>query len=200
MITIHQPPRPAAAQPAKPLDLFVCPFVVAVDTREQAPWPFGNLVIGGKQWIVKREVKTLSTGDYSIVGCEDRICIERKSPEDFTSTISTGNARFRAEHERMQAIIKDGAGVGHFCCTIVEGCMAAICDELDSPTSGRRITSDVVIGWTASWPRRYQVPIFFAGDRRRAELLAFRILWKWWDDVGRLIDMEGNTLNGEVAS
>lgn len=189
MITV-QPPPPAAPPAITPADIYICPFVVAVDTREQAPWPFQGIVIGGKQWVVKRQVQTLKTGDYSIVGMEDRIVIERKSPEDFTSTISVGNARFRAEHERMQEIVRNGEGIGHFACVIVEGCMAAICEELDSPTSGRQIGSDVVIGWTAAWPRRYGVPVFFAGDRRRAELLAFRILFKWWDEVGRLLDME----------
>ena len=186
MIVVHQPAPPASARtkPDPPQDLHVCPFTLAVDTREQAPWTFTDIAIGGKRWLVKRQVQTLATGDYSIVGCEDRIVIERKSPADFTATISAGNARFRAEFERMQEILHYGEGLGHFCCVIVEGCMATICDDLDDTTSGRRITSDVVIGWCASWPRRYGVPVFFAGDRRHAELLAFRLLWKWWDEVG----------------
>lgn len=189
MITIHQPlpARPAASPAITPPDLYVCPFTAAVDTREQAPWTFQGITVGGRQWIVKRQTQTLQTGDYSIVGCEDRICIERKSPEDLLGTITAGNARFRAEHERMQAMVKaDGEGLGHFACVIVEGCLAAICDELDSPTSGRRVTAETVLGITAAWPQRYGVHWFFAGDRRRAELLAFKVLWKFWDEVGKL--------------
>jgi len=44
------------------------------------------------------------TGDYSIVGQEHRIAIERKSVEDFLGSITAGNARFRREHERMACL------------------------------------------------------------------------------------------------
>jgi ERCC4-type nuclease len=198
MITVFATPQPSHKQPARKDDLpiHVCPFTLAIDTREQAPWPFQGITINGREWIVKREIKTLHTGDYSIVNCEERIVIERKSPEDFVGTISSGNARFRSEHERMQEIVQ--AAPGNYCCVIVEGSMSAICDELDDPTNGRRVGSDVVIGWCASWPRRYGVPVLFAGDRRRAELLAFRLLVKWWDEVGKL-SME-RTTNGQDAT
>ena len=73
---------------------------------------------------------------------------------------------------------------GGFACVIIEGCLAAICDDLDSPTSERRLSSGVVLGITATWPRRYGVPWFFAGDRRMAELLGWRILYKWYQGKG----------------
>lgn len=196
MITVSpQPLAPTTPRDDRSLDLFVCPFTVAVDTREQAPWPFRGITLGGREWLVPRKVQTLQTGDYSIVGLEDRIVIERKEAGDFTATISAGNARFRREHERMAEVIRAGG----FCCIIVEGCMSAICDELDDPLSGRKIGSDVVVGWVASWPRRYGVHLFFAGDRRRAEVLAFRVLYKWWDEVGKSTNKEGES-HGQVAS
>jgi ERCC4-type nuclease len=169
--------RPPATVPT---DLYVCPFTVAADTREQAPWGFQNITTGGKLWLVKRQVCTLQTGDYSIVGYESQVVIERKSAEDFLGSITAGNARFRREHERAAEIVKAGG----FACVVIEGCMAAICDELDSPNSERRMTSETVIGIVASWPRRYGVHWLFAGDRRRAELLAFRILVKWHQEHG----------------
>jgi ERCC4-type nuclease len=163
-----------------------------VDTREQAPWPFQGITIGGRQWVVRRQVETLKTADYSIVGFEDRIVIERKSPEDLLGTITAGNARFRAEHERMQAIVE----VGGFACVIVEGCLTAICNSLDDPCSGRRVSSETVLGITAAWPQRFGVHWFYAGDRRRAELLAFKVLYKWWSENAT----EGNKDGNQVTS
>lgn len=44
-------------------------FTIIVDTREQKPWTFENHAIANTK---------LDTGDYSIQGLEDILCIERK--------------------------------------------------------------------------------------------------------------------------
>jgi DNA excision repair protein ERCC-4 len=172
--------RAAVVQPSSiaNLELEVCPFVCAVDTREQSPWTFQGIVIERRQLIVKQDRRTLQTGDYSIVGHEGSLAIERKSATDLLGSITAGNARFRREHERMNSIVESGG----FACVIVEGDLSRICDELDDPNGGRQISSNTVLGVVATWPRRYRVPWFFAGDRRRAELLGFRILWKWYHE------------------
>ena len=166
------------ANTAPPDEIKVCPFKIAVDTREQMPWTFQGIVLEQKQIIVQRQTITLQTGDYSITNRTTEIIIERKSVSDFLSSITHGNARFKREHQRMEGYYCDGG----FACVIVEGDLAKICDELDDPSSERQIASSTVLGIAASWPRQYCVPWYFAGDRRRAELLAFRILWKWFGD------------------
>ena len=180
MVTCSPPAarQPRQQTPLADLEIQVCPFVTAIDTREQAPWAFQGVVIGKRHLVIPREVKTLKTGDYSIEGMESSVIIERKEVSDFLGSITAGNARFRREHERMAAIVHAGGSA----CVIVEGCLSAICDELDSPDSDRQIRSDTVIGITATWPMRYDVPWYFAWDRRRAELLGFRVMWKWWWD------------------
>jgi len=176
------PPQVAArrASTQQPTDLYVCDFVVAQDTREQAPWGFNGIVMGGKLVVVKRQVVTMQTGDYSIIEHESEIVIERKSPEDAIGSITAGNTRFRREHERMAGI----AAAGGFTCVIVEGCLSQMCNELDDPNSGRRVSSETLMGVAAAWPQRYGVHWVFAGDRRRAELLAFKMLWKWHAEHG----------------
>ena len=139
MVTCHPPiaNRDRAAH-ADPQDLFVCPFVVSQDSREQAPWAFQGIVVERRLWIIRRRVATLQTGDYSIAGCEDRLVIERKSAADLVGSVTAGNARFRREHERMQAIVTAGG----FACVIVEGSLSAICDELDQdsrPAGDQRV-------------------------------------------------------------
>ena len=172
---------PRATAPAKPLEIYVCPFTVLESNAEQAPWSFQSIVLGDQQWVIPRKRQHMKTADYSMeVGgqsFEDRILIERKA-DDFVSSITTERARFEREHERMKAVVDAGG----FACMISELSLSSICDALDDPYSDRKVSSDTVIGTVATWPRRYGVNWFFVGDRRRAELLAFRILWKFYQE------------------
>ena len=177
---IHLPgivPRAPTATPTA-LELYVCPFVVLESNAEQQPWSFQSIILGDYQWVIPRKRQHMKTADYSIEGLDDRILIERKG-DDFISSITTDRARFEREHERMAAIVQAGG----FACLISELSLSSICDSLDDPNSERKVTSDTVIGTVATWPRRYSVPWYFVGDRRRAELLAFRILWKFWKEM-----------------
>jgi ERCC4-type nuclease len=71
-------------------------FEVIVDTREQYPFHFSSSKISGTV------SKKLDTGDYSITGLEDILCIERKaSVVEFYNNIT--QKRFWAELERMKA-------------------------------------------------------------------------------------------------
>ena len=70
-------------------------FEVIVDTRERTGWDFSDYEL------VTGSVNTkLDTGDYSIVGLEDRICIERKkSVQELAQNVTQD--RFKREMERM---------------------------------------------------------------------------------------------------
>lgn len=174
----RQPQRPTATN-APPADVYVPPFTILYDTREQAPWTFANIVIEKRLWVAPRKLTTLNPGDYSIEGMERLLCVERKSSADFVGSVTAGAGRFKREHERMAELVAAGA----FACVVIEGCLAAMCDELEAE-AGRRVTPEMLLGVTASWPARYGVHWFFAGDRRRAELLAFRLMVKRWVEWG----------------
>jgi len=165
--------------PELPAEIAVLQFAVLVDTREQHPWTFQGLAVGGKnpaRLIVPRKVATLETGDYSIE-CRhsNRFCIERKSASDLIGSVGGGHARFEREHERMAVMIAAGGAA----CVIVEGSLSAILDELR--TDGRESSRRTLLGCVASWPFRFGVPWLFAGDRRTAEELAILILTKWFE-------------------
>ena len=164
--------KPPAEAGSSPPDLHVCPFTVAYDTREQAPWTFGNVVLGGKLWVVRRQLTTMATGDYAIADM-DRVCIERKSASDFYGSVVGGAPRFKREHERMAEMVAGGC----FACVVVEGSLSDVCMERPGKANG-------VLGACAAWPARYGVHWFFAGDRRTAEILAFRIMLKQWEEGG----------------
>lgn len=157
------------------LDLYVCPFTILVDTREQAPWTFQSIVIERRLWTITRIAATLATGDYTIAGCEDRLCVERKSVSDLIKSITVEHDREARKQARMRAI----ADAGGFARMIIEGSFSQACDDLDAD-EGRKVGSEHILGTWASWENRY-VPWLWAGDRRRAELIAFKVMLKWWE-------------------
>lgn len=64
-------------------------FAVMVDTREQKPWLFAI--------DVPMVATTLPAGDYAPVDCGLECVIERKSLDDFVSSVTVDPARFRRE-------------------------------------------------------------------------------------------------------
>jgi hypothetical protein len=72
-------------------------FIVVKDTREQKGWEFGE-----NEFCHGMVIGTLKTGDYSVQGKEDLLCIERKaSTGEFASNIV--DKAFERELERMRS-------------------------------------------------------------------------------------------------
>lgn len=74
-------------------------MIIIQDTREQTP-----LVFKRSNNLKKVEVAMLEVGDYSILGYQDQICIERKSAADLFKSVSSDNARFQRELERAKSL------------------------------------------------------------------------------------------------
>ena len=132
-------------------------LVVAIDTREQKPYRFA-----------RSEVKTLASGDYSIVGLEDRIAVERKTKQDAYSSLGQGRARFERELQRLARF--DYAAV------VIE---TSLPDFLRAPAFSRmnpRAAARSMIAWSV----KYRVCVFFAGDRRHGNALTRQLLEKFW--------------------
>jgi ERCC4-type nuclease len=69
--------------------------MIIQDTREQTPFCF-------EAYGIKTKVQGLKTGDYTFVGFEDKVCIERKkSVSELAQNIGSDWKRFSAELQRM---------------------------------------------------------------------------------------------------
>lgn len=69
-------------------------FTIVIDTREQQPWLFDNYTTASRK---------LDTGDYSIEGLEQFLCIERKkSVSEFANNIV--ESRFKDVVMRMSQL------------------------------------------------------------------------------------------------
>lgn len=169
----------------------VVPFVVVVDGRETLPYRFEGLQSGARDGHARLDVRwqwgSLKSGDYSILGHEDRVAVERKSVSDLFSTLGHGRERFEREHERLAAL--------DFAAVVVEGTWERI---LSSPPERSALNVRSVIGTAIAWSQRYGVHWWAVDGRRAAEVLTFRMLERWWRDNSQRIGVsDGANLDSE---
>lgn len=131
-------------------------LVVAIDTREQLPYLFP-----------RSETVTLKTGDYSIVGHEARVCIERKSKADLFGSVGKGRERFEREIQRMAEY--DYAAI------VIEASLP----DLLIPPPRTAMNPRAVVATILAWSVKYGVHVYLAGDRLHANTLVLRILEYW---------------------
>jgi len=79
------------------------PFTIIKDTREQEGYTF-EASSSRYHKCNGMVVRKLDTGDYSLEGLEDKVCIERKaSVVEFANNIGHDTVRFSKEIERMKS-------------------------------------------------------------------------------------------------
>jgi hypothetical protein len=176
-----------------------CPFTILIDNREKAPWNFSGLQARSfidkdqREYVVRTETRYLGIGqgDYSILGFEGRVAIERKSVEDFqgtllgwptdveTATESGGRreidrrGRFKSELRKLQAMACKAI--------VIEGtlpdCLATC------PQWGVRSASEnakYLMATYLAWSQEFRVPWIFCDGKEMAAATAFRIMEQFW--------------------
>jgi ERCC4-type nuclease len=135
--------------------------VIAIDTREQAPYDFDG---SGLQTVRIG----LSTADYSVVGLEAKVAIERKMLQDFVSCCTHERPRFWRELERLKLYpIK---------AVVVEGTIDQILmGQFRGAANPRSIVASalaIVID--------HQIPVLFSGSRQQGERCTLWMLRRAW--------------------
>ncbi len=126
-----------------------------IDTREQTPLDLSPL---------QTTVGTLTTGDYSVVGLEHVVSIERKSLPDFLGCVGTERERF--DREVMRLLAFDVKAL------VIE----ATWQDLERGEWRSRITPQAAIGSLLGWIAT-GLPILMAGDHARAGRYVSRLLF-----------------------
>jgi hypothetical protein len=117
-----------------------------IDTREQTPLDLAPLAtVRG----------TLSTGDYSIVGLETVVAIERMSLGDLLACVGQERERFDREVQRLLAYPVR--------CLVVESTWT----ELEAGEWRSKVTASAAVGSLLGWVAS-GLPILMAGDHQRA--------------------------------
>ncbi|MBI4910954.1 MAG: hypothetical protein HY820_45510 [Acidobacteria bacterium] len=140
------------------------PVAVVVDTREQEPYSFDA-------GLVTAERRALPAGDYSVAGLEGLVAVERKSLDDFISTVIHGRMRFRKELRKLAAYRAS--------CVVVE---AGVVDVMLHRYRGDA-HPNAVLGSALSIILDFRIPVFFCSSRQaacqfvQAYLLAAHARW-----------------------
>jgi ERCC4-type nuclease len=134
---------------------------IVVDTREQAPYCFGGRV---------ETVRLgLETGDYSLLGHETTIAIERKTLEDFVGSLTWGRDRFLRECERLTRLAVRAI--------VVEGSFG----DVVHAKYRSEATPQSIVGSTIKLLTDFGLPVVFADCREYAERLVERMLTRHWE-------------------
>ncbi len=112
----------------------------------------------------------LSTGDMSLLGCGEWICLERKSKDDLISCLSHHRDRFTDELRRAQRVPEF---------YVITECSY---EDILRGSYRSRMTPESVWGSVIAMQHRYRIPFLFAGSREIAARLAETILLRWWSD------------------
>jgi ERCC4-type nuclease len=171
-------------------DVIVLPFTIIIDTREKSPYAFSNIKAdaseGGGIIVAKTKYDTLRTGDYSIVGHEDYITIERKSKEDAYQTFGTNRKRFERELQRMAEM--------KYAAVVIEDSWDGL---LTRPPIHSKLNPKTVYRSIIAWSQRYGVHFFPCPGKRFAENLTLRMLQRWYKDNRDTGGYQGGVMNVE---
>ena len=140
------------------------PVTIVIDTREQEGYSFDPRLAA----TVRR---ALPAGDYSIAGLENTVAVERKSLDDFVSTVIHSRARFRKELRKLAEY--------RAACVVVE---AGLLEVLLHRYRGDA-HPNAVLGSALSIILDFRIPVFFCSSRQaacqfaQAYLLAAHARW-----------------------
>ena len=122
---------------------------IIIDTREQEPYSFDSRLAA----TVRR---ALPAGDYSVDGLEACVAVERKTLNDFVSTVIHSRPRFREELKKLAGYRAS--------CVAVEG---SLLDVLMHRYRGEA-HPNAVFGRALSIILDYRIPVFFCSSRQAA--------------------------------
>ena len=124
-------------------------FQIVIDTREQEPYGFSCETVSRK----------LEAGDYSVVGHEDAVAVERKSLSDFVHTVIHDFDRFAVELKKLSAM--------RCACIVVEADLDAMLRGLTGDKLRGAFPASV-FGASLYVSVRYGVPVYWCGSRQAA--------------------------------
>ena len=120
-----------------------------VDTREQDEYSFDSRLV-----VVER--RALPAGDYSVAGLEGAVAVERKTLDDFISTVIHQRARFRRELTKL-------AGYRAACVVVEAGLMEVLQGRYRGVSH-----PNAVLGSALAIILDHRIPVFFCSNRQAA--------------------------------
>lgn len=150
-----------------------CSFTVVIDVNETLPFRFDLLTDSEGRYIdvptVRTPLYTQGLGDYSILGMEHLIQIERKG-DDLPSSLAQRRDEFEGEIRRLSESCEYAA-------VVVEQPWRSFFEESHEHGARAKSIFRTVLQWQIAYPG---VHWWFCESREMAENVTFRLLERFW--------------------
>lgn len=141
-----------------------------VDSREKRPYEFDSPTM----------VKALPVGDYSLLGLESRVSIERKTLGDLINCLCHDRARFERELYKSKSL--------NYFALIIEGSLS----DLGNGKYLSKMRPKSAIQSLLAFSVRYHLPIFFCENREYAQRVTEGLLCKFAREIEKQYETIGN--------
>ena len=149
-------------------------ITILIDSREQKGYDFSG----------PTEVIGLPVGDYSIVGLENHVAVERKELGDLINCLSHDRERFERE-------LFKGRALSYFA-LVVEASLSDIANGRYRSDMNPKSAIQSLLAFSV----RYRLPIFFCENRKYGQRVTESLLMKYC----REIEKRYQVINAEIKT
>ncbi len=160
-----------------------------IDQKEQLPYDLSPL---------KSIRGTMSTADYTVLGLEHHVAVERKSCADFLSVVGGGRERFDRECMRLLAFPVR--------LIIVEASWSNLATgtDLDGNEWRSQVKPEAAMGSAIGWVVK-GLPIHFGGSREACQIYVARFLFqaariRWRENQGLMAGLKVSSSDVPASS
>jgi DNA excision repair protein ERCC-4 len=136
---------------------------VIIDSAEHMGYTFGRFT----NWFSGTIRKRLPVGDYTLLGMESEIIVERKTLPDLVNSIIQERGNFISRCERLSSFKKK--------CFVIEGTLSL----LKTPYTESQAHPNAVLGSIIAAQERWNIPIYFLDNFLLAEEFVASMLSKY---------------------
>lgn len=142
-------------------------FTIVTDSREQLPYEFEN----------PSEVGAVPVGDYSILGLENYVAVERKTLDDLIGCLTSDRERFEKELYRGKAL--------DYMALVIEASLSDLANGHYKSKMGAKSAIQSLLAFSV----RYRLPIFFCENRKYGQRVTESLLCKYAGEIKKRFDL-----------
>ena len=137
---------------------------VVIDSSEHMGYTFGRFT----NWFSGTIRKRLPTGDYTLLGMEKEIAVERKTLPDLVNSVIQERKNFITRCEKLSNFKKK--------CIVIEGALSS----LKTPYRESQAHPNAVLGSIIAAQERWNIPLYFLDNFLLAEEFVASMLSKYY--------------------
>ncbi len=146
---------------------------IVIDSQEHMGYKFERFT----NWFDGTVRRRLEVGDYTLLGMEEEVAVERKTIQDLVNSIIQDREDFIEKCERLSNFKKK--------CLVIEGSLSSV----KTPYEDSQAHPNAVLGSLLAAQERWEIPVYFLDDFLLAEEFVASMLSKY--HAYRWLEMNG---------